>query len=120
MREIQLKVAKRGKDHPCYGTKQTELNKQRTREANKKTYHLDFNGQKFVTDDLPDFAGRNGFNKDTIRNYSRRGDRLKGWIIEYTVSATGEKYVYGTVQKDYCARDTKGPAVLTIPSIRAK
>lgn len=85
-----------GEKHHQEGRKLTAEEREKIGKVNKKTYHLiDKNNVEYVTDDLPDFAGRHGFNKDTIRNYSRRGDRLKGWFIVKTVDTKGREYVYG-------------------------
>jgi group I intron endonuclease len=63
---------------------------------NKKTYHIrDIYGSEYDTDDLPAFALIHKFNKDSIRNYSRRGEYLKGYFIEYTIDSKGRKTVYG-------------------------
>lgn len=85
-----------GGQHPWVGRSHTEDSKAAISAKNRKTYHIiDTKGNRYETDDLPDFAGRHGFNKDTIRNYSRRGDWLKGYKIEYTMNQKGKKSVYG-------------------------
>jgi group I intron endonuclease len=85
-----------GATHPFLGRTHSEETKQKVSKAKKKTFHiLDIYGNEYDTDDLPAFATLHGFNKDTIRNYSRRGEYLKGYFIAYTLDQKGKKTVYG-------------------------
>jgi group I intron endonuclease len=82
--------------HPNLGKTQTEENKEATRQANKKTYHIiDNAGNRYVTKDLKGFTSERGIVEAVLRNYSRRGDSMKGYFIEYTIDSKGQKTIYG-------------------------
>lgn len=96
MKAIQIAMARTGVDHPSYGMTQTDTQKEATRLANKKTYHIiDSTGRKYETKDLKGFTTERGIVEAVLRNYSRRGESMKGYFIQYTIDSKGRKTVYG-------------------------